>query len=134
MSSQNFNAAQSAYRKHHSTETALLKTVHDVYTASDSGSPTLLVSLDLSAAFDIVDHITLLNHLTHSFGISGPTIEWLRSYLCDRSFRVQCGTSCSSSVQCDMGVPQGSVLGPLLFSIYTSPIAAIASNHQVSNQ
>ena len=81
LSSGNFNPMQSAYRKFHSTETCLLKTFSDIYSAIDRGQSILLVALDLSAAFDTVPHDTLLQRLQYSFGINDSVLEWLRSYL-----------------------------------------------------
>ena len=77
----NFNPFQSAYRKYYSTETALLLALDNVYSSIDQGSSTLLVSLDLSTAFDILDHDILLNRLLTSFGISGSAFDWFHSYL-----------------------------------------------------
>lgn len=126
--SRNFNALQSAYRRHFSTETALLCTLNDVYRSIDKGHSTLLVALDLSAAFDTVDHEVLLARLEHSFGIRGLALNWIRSYLDHRTQVVRVGSECSSVTNCDCGVPQGSVLGPLLFVAYISPIANIVTS------
>lgn len=133
-SSSNFNPHQSAYRQYHSTETALLHLVDSICHAADSGCATLLLGLDLSAAFDTIDHSTLLNRLHTSFGISGPTLNWVSSYLSNRSFMVRSQSSTSASLPIPCGVPQGSVLGPILFSLYTSPISSIANSHGVSQQ
>ena len=76
---------QSAYRRHHSTETVVLDVLSDVYAASDSGKITLLGLLDQSAAFDVVDHDILLKRLDHCFGIRGLVLAWLRSYLAGRT-------------------------------------------------
>ena len=81
----NFNSLQSAYRPHHSTETALLFSLNNIYQSADSSQPTLLVSLDLSAAFDTIDHSTLLSRLETSFGVSGSALSWLSSYLSNRT-------------------------------------------------
>ena len=120
--SPNFNPLQSAYRKFHSTETSLLNTLDQVYTAADSSQPTVLVSLDLSAAFDTIDHHILLSRLQAIFGVSGSAIGWISSYLTDRVQRVVVGHSQSENTSLSTGVLQGSVLGPLLFSIFTSPV------------
>ena len=75
------NPLQSAYRPNHSTETALLRIVNDLLTAMDHNKICILTLLDLSAAFDTIDHQILLTRLQHSFGISGPALSWLSSYL-----------------------------------------------------
>ena len=132
--SPNFNPLQSAYRKFHSTETSLLNTLDQVYTAADSSQPTVLVSLDLSAAFDTIDHHILLSRLQASFGVSGSAIGWISSYLTGRVQRVVVGLSQSANTSLSTAVPQGSVLGPLLFSIFTSPVGHIISSSGVRHQ
>ena len=97
---------QSGFKTLHSTESALLRVFNDFLLANDH---VILVLLDLTAAFDTVDHNTLVARLRHLVGIFGTALEWLRSYLADRSMSVSLGTSKSSS-----GVPQGSILGPML--------------------
>jgi hypothetical protein len=130
-SSQNFNHHQSAYRKYHSTETALLKILDDVYTGVGRRRSTLLVSLDLSSAFDTIDKHTLVTRLRESFGIDGSALAWIDSYLSDRSQHVGIGSSRSPSTTCDHGVPQGSVLGPVLFSLYIAPVAHLIESFGV---
>ena len=134
MSSPNFNPLQSAYRRFHSTETALLHTTDCVLRAADNGQPTILVSLDLSAAFDMVEHQLLLNRLNNSFGISGSALNWVTSYLNGRHQFVFAGSARSTTSELSVGVPQGSVLGPLLFTLYTSPIGYIANSWNVCHQ
>ena len=111
------------------TKTSLLSTLDTIYRASDFGSSTLLVSLDLSAAFDTVDHVTLINRLSlrlrTSFSVTGSVLSWLQSYLSNRTQSVCIGHHSSTPTRCTTGVPQGSVLGPLLFATYTSLIATI---------
>ena len=134
LDSPNFNRYQSAYRQHHSTESSLLSTMDNIFNSSDQGSSTLLISLDLSAAFDTIDHPTLLNRLKHSFGLTDQAYCWIESYLTGRRQSVRIGQHSSPSALCTTGVPQGSVLGPLLFTIYTSPIAIIASSYNIFQQ
>jgi len=116
---------QSAYRTLFSTESALLKVTSDVSLAVDRGQLTLLMMLDLSAAFDTVDHEILLTRLNKSFGLSGTVLDWFRSYLEDRTQVVSCGGLLSNSSSMECGVPQGSVLGPILFVLYTVDILDI---------
>ena len=116
---------------HISTETSIPHILHRILLSSDSGKSTIVISLDLSAAFDTIDHQILLSRLNTSFGISDDTLFWLQSYLTNRTSSVRIGRHCSSSVTCTTGVPQGSVLGPLLFTAYVSPIAGIAHLHSI---
>ena len=106
---------QSAYQKHRSTETATLKVLSDVYEAADSGKLTLLDQLDLSAAFDTVDHQILLGRLRHSFGISGTVLDWIASHLTGRTQFVRFNGQSSKTVPVTSGVPQrfGSWADPL---------------------
>lgn len=93
----------------------------------------LLLQLDLSSAFDTLDIITLLRRLRYSFGISGPALNWVSSYLVRRSQSVRVGQQRSSSTDCQYGVPQGSVLGPLLFTLYVAPIANVVNSFGVGH-
>ena len=128
----NFTQFQSAYRQYHSTETAMLKILNDVYTTADGQRSTCLVALDLSAAFDTLDHATIIDRLRHTFGIESAAIDWLTSYLTNRSQFVKFGDVLSPPTHCSIGVPQGSVLGPILFSLFISPVAGVISNFGVS--
>jgi len=120
---------QSAYRKFHSTETALLKVFSDLCMAVDEGNICLLGLLDLSAAFDTVDHHILLTRLNNTFGISGTVLNWFTSYLNDRKQFVSMSGCKSSYSNVRCGIPQGSILGPLLFILYASPITDIINSH-----
>ena len=120
---------QSSYREHHSTERALLKVMNDVLLKMNSQHVTLLILLDLSAAFDTVDHSILLDRLTKDVGLQCKAHDWFRSYLSGRSQRVAIDGSKSMEFSLDCGVPQGSCLGPLLFVIYTSSLFKIIERH-----
>ena len=122
---------QSAYKSMHSIETALLKVQDDVLHEMDSNKGVLLVLLDLSAAFDTVDYNILLNRVECRLGIYGPALEWLHSYLTGRVQKVSINNATSDSWELLFGVPQGSVLGPILFTIYTLPVADILRRHGV---
>ena len=99
--------------------------VLDLCTAMDSGSCALLVLLDLSAAFDTINHNILLKCLEVEVGLQGSVLRWFTSYLSDRSLTVSFGNCSSSSAPLKCGVPQGSILGPLLFSMYMLPLGSI---------
>ena len=124
-----FPVFQSAYRQAHSTETALLRVRNDILMNMNKQHVTLLVLLDLSAAFDTIDHDVLIRRLQSSFGISGNALAWFHSYLSDRFQRVIIENVCSNKFELKHGVPQGSCLGPLLFSIYTSHLFEIVGRH-----
>ncbi len=110
----NFDKYQSGFRPQHSTESALLKVLNDLLLIVDSGNCAVLILLDLSAAFDTLDHGILLNRL-QQIGIQGCVLSWFVSYLKGRTFSVETGKYSSSCAPVLYGVPQDSILGPVLF-------------------
>ena len=114
---------QSAYRKNHSTETALLIVVDGLLRNADDRLVSVLALLDLSAAFDTLDHPILLQRLETTFGISGTVLHWFASYLEGREQSVKVDNVLSFPSPLQFGVPQGSVLGPILFTLYSQPLS-----------
>ena len=129
-------ANQSAYHSYHSTETTLLEVKADILRAMDNQEVVCLVLLDLSAPFDTVNHDTLITRLRDRFGIGGTALEWFRSYLSGRSQCVAIGDlivdgALSDTKSLSHGVPQGSVLGPIAFTLYTTPLGDICRAHDI---
>ena len=91
------------------------------------GNPTALVLLDLSAAFDIIDHETLVDRLCFWFGVCGSALDWFVSYISDRKQAVKVNNEVSESQNLWYGVPQGSVLEPLLLSMYSASLRKVIS-------
>ena len=123
---------QSGYRKYHSCETAMIKIVNDFNKILSNGDMVALILLDLSAAFDTIDHNLLIKKLRENFGITGNVLKWIISYLRDRSFSVNIRNVHSSHRELNVGVPQGSLMGPILFILYTKDISNIAETHGLS--
>ena len=120
---------QSAYKKGHRTETALTRINDDLLKAIDDNACVILVLLDLSAAFDTVDHQILLTRLKCRYDVKGNALAWMCSYLSNRFQYVRVANDCSSKHKLACGVPQGSVLGSILYSMYTAPIADVIKRH-----
>ena len=110
---------QSAYKKNHSTFTALLKITDDILDSIDDSNITLLIFLDFSKAFDTVNHRILIEKLK-ILGFQNDTCQWINSYLSNRYQQVVVGEEKSEWIHIQNGVPQGSILGPLLFTILVS--------------
>ena len=104
------NHYQSAYRNVHLTEIALLKIHNDILAAMDDGRVTALTLLDLSAAFDIIDHTILLRRLDDWFGESGKALDWFKPYLTGRRQRIKLDNSLFSKSDHSVGVPKGQLL------------------------
>ena len=118
-------------KSHHSTESALLRVSNDILRAIDGKQCVCLTLLDLSAAFDTIDHDILFNILYNDLGVSGIALEWFRSYLSHRSQRISINGTLSEPLDLPYGVPQGSVLGPLIFCAYMTKLGQIIQKHQL---
>ncbi len=105
---------------------------NDIVLSVDAGNPAVLVLLDLTAAFYTVDHAVLVSRLEQYVGICGTALQWFMSYLSNRSFSVMIGDLCSSYASLPCGMPQGSILGPILFSLYILPLGSIIKKHNRS--
>ena len=123
------NVRQSAYKLGHSTESALFSIKNDVHLAFAKGEATAVILLDQSAAFDTIDHDRLLDSLSSWFGVSGLVLDWFMSYLSDHVQCIKIGSILSDAKKLLYGVPQGSVLRPILFSFYTTPLSKVIENH-----
>jgi len=128
-----FPVRQSAYRRYHSTETVVVSVLNDVIRAADEGKVTCLVLLDLSSAFDTVDHDILLQVLNRRFLVEGSALDWFRSYLNNRTqvFRANQSESATLAISCS--VPQGSVLGPVEFISYSEDVIIIFDTHRITH-
>ena len=124
-----YNTCQSAYRPGHSTETVLLKVVNDLFLSINKGNISVLALLDFSSAFDTIDHPILVHRLHTDFGFIDVVLQWFSSYLTGRTHYVSLSNHCSAFDPVHIGAPQGSVLGPILFTMYVNPLSAIIDSH-----
>ena len=124
---------QSAYRACHSTETALVRVQNDILRTLDQGGAAILVLLDLSAAFDTIDHSILLSRMESVLGVKGSALQWFKSYLLGRKQRIKINDDFSENQEILWSVPQGSVLGALLFLIYIIPLAQLIRSYGLNN-
>ena len=126
-----YNTCQSAYRPGHSTETALLKVVNDLFLSLNKGNISVLALLDFSSAFDTNDHPILVHRLHTDLGFTDTVLQWFSSYLTDRTHYVSLSNHCSAFTHVHSGVPHGSVLGPMHFTMYIKPLSAIIDSHSI---
>ena len=120
---------QLAYRHHHGNETALVCVFNDILKAIDQHQEVVLLLLDLSSAFDTIDHSALLTRLRERYGFTGKVLSWFESYLTNRVQSVIINVTQSYELPVSLGVPQGSVLGPLLFFFFFAPLEEIIAAH-----
>lgn len=123
---------QSAYRRAHGTETALLKVKSDIMYSIHNQQGVFLVLLDLSCAFDTVDHVILLSRMEKEIGLSDIALQWLKSYFSNRVSRVRIDDELSAEHVMNYGLPQGSTVGPLSFIVYIIPLGRIITKYGLS--
>ena len=117
--------------KHIVQVTALLKVVNDLFLSLNKGNISILALLDFSSAFDTIDHPILVHRLHTDFGFTDTVLQWFSSYQTDRTHYVSLSNHCSAFTHVHSGVLQGSVLGPMLFTMYTKPLSGIIDSHSI---
>ena len=126
-----YNTCQSAYRPGHGTEAALLKVVNDLFLSPNKGNMSVLALFDSYSAFDTIDHPILVHRLHTDIGFTDAVLRWFSSYLTDRTHYVSLSNHCSAFAPVHSGIPQGLVLGPILFTMYNKPLSAIIDSHSI---
>ena len=113
------------HRPDYSTETALLKVVNDLFHCLNKGNISVLTLHDFSSAFNTIDHSILVHHLHTDYVFTDTVLQWFSSYLTDRTHYISLSNHCSVFAPVHSGVPQGAVLGPILFTMYIKALSAI---------
>ena len=126
-----YNTCQSAYRPGNITETALLKVVNDLFLSLIIGNIYVLALLVFSSACNTIDHPILVHRLDTDFGFTDAVLQWFSSYPTDRTHYVSPYNHCSAFAPVHSGVPQGTVLVPILFAMYVKPLSAIIDSHSI---
>ena len=130
-----FDTNQSAYRKFHSTETALVKMHNDILQKLDQNQIVALIMIDVSAAFDTVPHQRLIDRFSHDFNVTGTALKWLTSYLENRYQKVIVNSSQSKVVEMKCGFPQGAKLAGIKYNVYSTPLGKVVTSYnEVSHQ
>ena len=124
-----YNTCQSAYRPGHSTEVALLKVFNYLFLSPNKGNISVLSLLDFSSAFDTINHPILVHRLHTEIGSTDAVLQWSSSYLTDRTHYISLSNHCSAFAPVHSSVPLGSVLGPMLLTMYIKPLTAIFHSH-----
>jgi hypothetical protein len=127
-----YSVFQSAYREYHSTETALVKIMDDVLNSLDRQKCVMLVMLDLSAAFDTIEHQILIERLQADFNVIGTPLSWMRSYLSNRTQAVVVEGVSSEELELSVGLPQGSSVGPSEYVTYSTPVFSIVERFGIN--